>query len=161
MAATSIFLTAYSSAYSYRKFEVEIVAIASDHDSTVRGFLGYLYLLQSFRYLGIKDYVLVSGRIRDDSAEGLVEPASYSVEAVMHPASSCIPMFPGAGRTIVNHIEIAWIAMLLEHAVHKLTLPCQSCPLGNDRNTHKSSLQMPFIDGLRPFNQFVTNLGLP
>ena len=81
-----------------------------------------------------------------DATQCLIEPAAYSVVAVMDVAALTIPMLPGEVCAVVQHIEVAWVFAFLEHIVHLLRLGFACSPLCNYRHTHKTCRQVSLVD---------------
>ena len=60
--------------------------------------------------------------VRHDPCQGLIEPSADPVVAVMYMAAFSVPVFPGRGRTVINHIQIARIVTLFQHLEHEVDL---------------------------------------
>ena len=128
--------------------------MAADADLPVRGPLGHLDPLEAGGHLRGDRHVTESWLIRNYAAQSLVEPAPDSVEAVMQEAPGPVPMLPGTGGSVVEHVQVAGIAMLLEHAVEPVRLSGEGGPFRQHGDAYKPGREMAAVDLFSPSEEF-------
>ena len=141
------------SGYAHRNLHFQRGAVAINRDGTVRRIPRHAYPLQSFRYLGHDADLPITRRRGDDAAQGLVEPAADSIVAIVQVTASAVPLFPDAGSTLLQHIQITGIARLFEQLVKPVTLLRQGGPFREHRNAHQAGGQVAVVQGSRALLQ--------
>ena len=104
------------------------VSSAMNHNTSLLRILRHAHPLQSLWHLWVDAHTGIARLLGNDTAQGLIEPRAYAVEAVVQKAALAVPMLPSARATIVEHIEIAGIAVLFQHAVDPVGLMIRVCP---------------------------------
>ena len=102
--------------------------------------------------------MLVTRSIGNDATESLVKPAADTVETVVETAAISIPVLPGPSRPVIDHVQVPRVSPLLEKAVEPVTFLCLCGPLGDDRHSDKTGLEMAVIDYGRTLKEFVADL---
>ena len=150
VAASCILLAEDVGGDAFGQFDMQLPSVAAYDNLSLRSVLRHVDPFQTLRHLWANRHMTVARFVGDDAPEGLIEPRADAVIAVVQQAALTVPVFPRTGSAVVEHIEIAGIAVLLEHRVHPVGLMMERGPFCQHGYAYQSGDQMALVELLCP-----------